>query len=132
MGLQQKKGKEVTIVKKKEPEALTALEAICKDDKEVYEALKDAMFYDPRKIRVTMEEAAEKAKMFEKDGKIHIAKMWYRVAGGLAIYKGEVSKVKQYFGKYAKLANDEPEPAILKFPEKALEKAQEFYSKHLK
>jgi len=134
MGLLGKKEKtKTTIIKKKEtPAELTALDAVCKDDKEVCEALKDFMFYDPRKIKTNMEDAVERAKEYEKDGKIHIAKMWYRVAGGLAIYKGDVAKVKLYLGKYAKLANNEPEPTILKIPEKAVKKAQEFYSKHLK
>lgn len=125
------KKEKTTIVKKEAPREQTLLEAMCKDDKELCDALKDFMFYDPRKIKTTLEDAAEKAKEYEKEDKITQAKMQYRIAAGLAIYKGDVAKVKLYLGKYAKLAN-EPEPPILKMTEKAVKKAQEFYSKHLK
>ena len=109
---------------------ITDLEEICRDDKESYEALRNTMYLDPRKIGTSLVDAAKKAKNFEKQGNTVIAKMWYELAGGLAIYKGDVAKVKEYFGKCAKLSSDSDYP-ILKNPEQAIKKAQEYYQKYL-
>jgi hypothetical protein len=107
------------------------LEEICGDDKEVYEALVDTMFLDPRKVGTSMEEAAKKAKDFEKSGDLIRARMNYHTAGGLAIYEGNVKKVVEYFSQCQKISPNISYP-ILKNPEKAVAKAQEFYKKYLK
>lgn len=107
----------------------TSLESICSDDREAYEALYHTMLLDPRKTEVTMKEAEEKAKDFEKKGDTLKAKIWYELAGGLAIYKLDVKNVKKYFSKCAKLSPNTSYP-ILKIPERALAKAQEYYQKH--
>jgi hypothetical protein len=107
------------------------LEKICADDKESYEALRESMFLDPRKLDVTMKDSVEKAKSFEKQGKKVEARVWYEVAGGLAIYEGNVEKVKKYFGKCKELSPNSTYP-ILEIPEKAVSKAQEYYRKYLK
>jgi hypothetical protein len=121
--------------KKKEEEpnarAITELEQLCGDDKETYEALLDTIFLDPRKIEVSMGDAAKKAKEFEKAKDFLRAKLWYKIAGGLAVYEGDVKKVTKYFGECEKLA-PETEYPILKNPEKAVTKAQEYYRKYLK
>ena len=78
-----------------------------------------------------MKEAVKKAKDFEKSGNLITAKMWYETAGGLAIWQGNVKKVKQYFGKCQKLSPDKSY-LILKIPERAVAKAQEYYQKYLK
>lgn len=109
---------------------MTELEKLCGDDKETYEALLDTMFLDPRKIGVSMKEAAENAKKFEKEKDLTRARVWYQIAGGLAIYEGDVEKVVEYFGKCEKLSGASYQ--ILKNPEKAVAKAQEYYEKFLK
>ena len=109
----------------------TELEEICGDDRETYNALKDTMFLDPRKIGTTMEEAEEKAKEFEKSGDRIRARVCYQTAGGLAIYTGNVPKVKQFFSKCKELSPNE-DYKILEIPERAVKKAQEYYQKHLK
>jgi hypothetical protein len=109
---------------------MTELEKLCGDDKETYEALLDTMFLDPKKIGVSMKEAAENAKKFEKEKDLTKAKVWYQIAGGLAIYEGDVEKVVEYFGKCEKLSGASYQ--ILKNPEKAVAKAQEYYEKFLK
>ena len=119
--------KQVEEVKK----TTTNLEEFCGKDKRVYEALHKIMFLDPRKIKVSMNEAEEKAKFFEKQKEVQEARMWYDVAGGLAIYEGDVEKVKKYFGKSAKLSPESHYP-ILKIPEKAVQKAGEYYRKIFK
>lgn len=107
------------------------LEEVCGDEKEVYEALLETMYLDPRKIKMTIDQAVEKAREFEKAKNLHRARVLYDIAGGLAIYEGDVAKVRQFFGKSAKLNPDYPYP-ILKVPERAVAKAKEFYEKYLK
>lgn len=125
-----RRGKEAVKTVKAEPQKqITELEQLCGDDKETYEALFNVMFLDPRKISVTMKEAAENAKKFEKENDLVRAKVWYHIAGGLALYEGNVEKVVEYFGKCEKLSGISY--PILKNPEKAVAKAQEYYKKFL-
>ena len=127
-----KKTKEQAQTKQaKEVKEATNLEKICADDKESYEALRESMFLDPRKLDVSMKDSIEKAKSFEKQGKPVEARIWYEVAGGLGIYEGDVAKVKEYFSKCKELSPNSAYP-ILKIPEKAVGKAQEYYRKYLK
>ncbi|MDH5460562.1 MAG: hypothetical protein OEW71_05965, partial [Candidatus Bathyarchaeota archaeon] len=59
------------------------------------------------------------------------AKIWYKIAGGLAIYEGNVKKVTEFFSKCEKISPG-TKYLILKNPETAVVKAQEYYQKHLK
>jgi hypothetical protein len=111
---------------------MTDLEKICGGDKEVCEALRHTMFYDPRKIPTSLDDAAKKAVDLERKGDKQQARVWYHIAGGLALWKGDVAKVKQYFDKCADIAPEMNYKMIVKIPEKAAEKAQEFYKEHLK
>lgn len=124
-----KKEKEnVSIEKPKE--VVTTLQKFCGEDKETFEALLNAMFLDPRKIETSMKDAVENAKKFEKAKDLLRARIWYEIAGGLAIYEGNVKKVIEYFSECERLS-DIKYP-ILKNPEKAVAKAQEYYKEHLK
>ena len=114
----------------KQEKIVSDLERICGDDKETYEALRWTMFLYPQKIEISLTDAVKKAKESEKRGDTLGAKMWYEIAGGLAIYEGDVTKVKEYFGKCAKLSPNRSY-LILKNPEKAIERAQEYYKKYL-
>ena len=116
--------------KSKEKLKLTDLEEICGNDKEVYGALFETMYLDPRKIKMTIDQALEKAKEFEREKNVHRARVLYDIAGGLAIYEGNVANVKQFFGKSVKLNPDYPYP-ILRIPERAVAKAKKFYEKYL-
>ena len=109
----------------------TELEMLCGDDKETYEALLGTMFLDPRKTRTSMEEAAENAKKFEKAKDFVKAKTWYQTAGALAIYEGNVKKVIEFFSECQKISPN-TSYSILKNPEKAIAKAQEYYRQYLK
>ena len=106
------------------------LEKFLANDKETYEALQRTMLLEPRKVEVSMKEAVGKAKEFEKQGEAVRARIWYEVAGGLAIYEGNVKEVKEYFSKCAKLSPNIEYP-ILKNTERAVQKAQEYYKKYL-
>jgi hypothetical protein len=124
-----KRKKESVEIRTEQQRQITELEQLCGDDKETYEALLNTMFLDPRKVGVTMKEAAENAKKFEKENDLVRAKVWYQIAGGLAIYEGDVKKVVEYFSKCEKLSG--VSYPILKNPEKAVAKAQEYYKKYL-
>jgi len=111
--------------------SLTELEGICGRDQETYEALSNTMFLDPRKIDVSMSAAVKEAKKLEKAKDLVRARMWYEMAGGLAIYEGDAKKVAEYFGKSEKISPEIKYP-ILKNPKKVVAKAQEYYKKYLK
>ena len=128
--LRKKEKKEEAKTATESQREITELEKLCGDDKETYEALLNTMFLDPKKIGVSMKEAAENAKKFEKEKDLTRARVWYQIAGGLAIYEGDVEKVVEYFGKCEKLSGTSY--PILKNPEKAVAKAQEYYEKFLK
>ncbi len=110
--------------------SLTELEQICGSDRETYEILSNTMFLDPRKINISMKAASEKARKNEKAKDFTRAKMWYEIAGGLAIYKGDAKRVTEYFSKCEENSPEKKYP-ILKKPEKAVVKAQEYYKKYL-
>jgi hypothetical protein len=107
------------------------LEQFCGDDKETYEALHDVMFLDPRRTGISMREAADNARKSEKENDLVRARVWYEVAGSLAIYEGNAKKVAEYFSECERISPDMKYP-ILKNPEKAVEKAQEYYKQYLK
>jgi hypothetical protein len=109
---------------------ISELEQLCGDDKETYEALLNTMFLDPRKVGTSMKEAADNAKKFEKAKDFVKARMWYEIAGGLAIYEGNVKKVVEFFSEIEKISPD-TKYTILKNPEKAVAKAQEYYKQYL-
>jgi hypothetical protein len=108
---------------------VSELEELTGNDKETYEALRSTMFLDPRKIETSLKQAAENAKKSEKDGDMARAGMWYEVAGGLAIYEGNVKKVIEHYTDAARVTGRQY--VILKNPEKAVAVAQEFYKKVL-
>lgn len=105
------------------------LEQLAGNDQMTYEALAQAMFLDPRKIETPMKQAVENAKKSEREGDLAKAGMWYEVAGGLAIYEGNVKKVVEYYGEAQRILHREY--AILRDPEKAVALAQEYYKKYL-
>jgi hypothetical protein len=111
-------------------EEVTELQQLCGDDKETYEALVSTMFLIPSKIETSMKEAADEAKKFEKAKDFVKARTLYEIAGGLALFEGDVDKVVEFFGECEKLS-DRKYP-ILKNPEKAVAIAQEYYKNHPK
>lgn len=115
----------------KPEETVTELEEILRGDDETYEALFNTMFLDPRKLSVSMSDAAKEAKKFEQAKDLSGAKMWYEIAGGLAIHKGDTKKVVEYFSKCQEIS-PETKYLILKNPEKAVARAQQYYKKYLK
>jgi hypothetical protein len=108
---------------------LSDLEQLCGGDKETYNALLPIMFLDPRKIEVPIKQAADNAKKSEKEKDFVGARMWYEVAGGLALYEGNVKKVTEYYEGAQRVTGQKY--LVLNNPEKAVAKAQEYYKKYL-
>ena len=126
--LRRKEKRRVDVEEKKSSEAERAepdLKEICKDDPEAYEALYDTMLLSPELIGKSSGEVAEEAEKQEEKGDIFGAAAKYRIAGGLAIYEGDIEKVKEYFGKYAEISDRNMK--ILEIPKRAVEKAREYY-----
>ncbi len=109
-----------------EVKTVSLLEKVCGDDKETYEALQNTLILDPKKVDVSMKDAAEAAKRYEKNRDTIRAVVMYRLAGGLALHEGDVDRVVEYFTEAQRLQPKE-RFTILKVPEKAVEKAQEYY-----
>jgi adenylate kinase family enzyme len=107
---------------------LTTLEQICGNDKETYEAL-SYMFLDPRKVDVSLEQAADNAEKAENEKNTVRAKTWYEIAGRLAVYEGDTKKVVEYYSKAEKISG--LKYPILNNPDKAVAKAQEYYKQQL-
>ena len=126
---EKKEKKEETLPQKVE---ITDLERVCGKDKKVCKALQHTMFLDPRKIGATSKDAAKKAADFEKKGENERARIWYHIAGGLALWKGDTTKLKQHFSKCAKLTPEMGYELITKVPEKATANAKKYYAKYLK
>ena len=108
---------------------MSDLQQLVGNDKETYDALASTMFLNPKNIDSSMKQAAEIAMKADADGDRAKAGMWYHVAGGLAIYEGNVKKVADYFGIAERLTGRHY--GILKNPEKAVAAAQEYYKKFL-
>ena len=130
--LKRKKQQEkIETVQAESKKSFTELQEFLGSDQETYKALSTSMFLDPRKINVQMNEAAENAKTLENERDFVRSKVWYEIAGGLAIYKGNVKKVTEYFTKLSSIS-PEDDYLILTDPKKAVLKAQEYYEKYLK
>jgi hypothetical protein len=109
---------------------ISELDQLCGSDKDLYEALQHVMFLDPRKIGESMKDAAAKAEQFENVEDFGSARIWYDIAGGLAIYEGNAKKVVEFFTESERLSG--MKYPILNRAEDAVAKAQEYYRKHLK
>lgn len=126
------KKEESVVVKQSETIKETDLDRVCADDKDVCKALWHTMFLNPRKISSTLMDAEKKAISFEKKRNIEKARIWYHIAGGLALWEGDSMKVKRYFSKCAELAPEMNYEPIVNMPKRAVEKAKEYYESYLK
>ena len=124
-----KKKKDVQKPVSQQAMRMSDLQQLVGHDKDTYDALASTMFLNPKNIDSSMKQAAENAQKADADGDRAKAGMWYHVAGGLAIYEGNVKKVLEYFGIAEKLTGRHY--GILQNPEKAVAIAQEYYKKFL-
>ena len=83
---------------------LSRLQEITGIDIVMYEAMSRLLFIDPGKVTTTLEEATNQASKYEAAGDKTRAEVWYRIAGGIALYKGDAQGVRKFFEKAASFA----------------------------
>ena len=102
----------------------SALELVCGEDKEVYEALKEALPF--KRPSDPVDELLKKASASEEAGDpLGIAGQYYRTLGQISLADGDVEGVKGHFKKAQELTGKTY--SILEIPERAIEVAQRYY-----
>src|SRR5438552_16025393 len=93
-----------------EPLVLSKLQEITVGDAEMYQSLSRLLFLDPKKIMTSLEDAISQATSFDSSGNKTRAEVWYRIAGGIALYRGDSEGVRKFFEKAASISgNAKPE-----------------------
>jgi hypothetical protein len=105
----------------------TLLQEICGQEKEVYEFLRNFLFLNPEMMKTNSDELIERARKEEEAGEKDKAMVSWRIAGGLALYEGNLEKVKLCFSQYERLSGKDLK--ISEIAEKVLERAREYYQK---
>jgi hypothetical protein len=129
-----KKEEKVEKEEEREKEKEIGLEDICGDDKELYEVLSGTVLLFPERLKEGPEDYINKANEFESKKDPIRAKVHYRIAGELALYRKNLELARECFAKCAELTTNEEEKKIFKFWENeerakvAIEKAAEYYS----
>ncbi len=107
----------------------TRLQEIAGKDTELYWAMSRVMFLDPKRITTSLENAVKQAADHEAAGNKIRAEVWYRIAGGIALYRGDVEGVRKFFQKALSMA---PEPRreyklMSEQPEHAVDLSKKYY-----
>src|SRR5437773_10870703 len=69
-------------------------------------ALGRTPFLDPKKITTSLEDAVSQATSFDSSGSKTRAEVWYRIAGGIALYRGDSESVRKVFEKASTIGGD--------------------------
>jgi hypothetical protein len=112
-----------------EPMVLSKLQELTGSDAEMYQSLSRLLFVDPKKITTSLEEAVSQASTFDSSGNKTRAEVWYRIAGGIALYQGDAEGVRKFFEKaYLIAGNSRPEyKTIASRSQDAVNLARKFY-----
>src|SRR2546430_12795631 len=112
-----------------EPMVHSKLQEITVGDDEMYRSLSRLLFLDPKKIITSLEDAVSQAAAFDSTGNRTRAEVWYRIAGGIALYRGDPEGVRKFFEKAASIAaNSRPEyKTIASRSQDAVNLARKFY-----
>ena len=86
-----------------EPLVLSRLQEITVGDAEMYQSLSRLLFLDPKKITTSLEDAVSQATSFDSSGSKTRAEVWYRIAGGIALYRGDSESVRKFSKKPLRL-----------------------------
>ena len=89
-----------------EPVGLNRLQEITGNDEEMYRAMSRLFFLDPKRITMSLEDTVAQASSFEASGNKTRAEVWYRIAGGISLYRGDVDGVRKFFEKASSFAAD--------------------------
>jgi hypothetical protein len=108
---------------------LSKLQEITAGDDEMYRSLSRLLFLDPKKILTSLEDAVSQATAFDSTGNRTRAEVWYRIAGGIALYRGDQDGVRKFFEKASSIAGDRrPEyKTIASRSQDAVNLARKFY-----
>jgi len=137
LGLFRRKEKGATEKKKAaEPEEKTLLDQLCGDDKNLQEALSRTLLLNPETTtKEGIDSYATKAQEHEAAQKPTNARIAYQVAGEIALYEGKLTQIQKFFKKAAEVDPECPYRNVFEYlskkenAERALEVAQEFYTK---
>jgi len=112
-----------------EPMVLSKLQEITAGDDEMYRSLSRLLFLDPKKINTSLEDAVSQATTFDSAGSRTRAEVWYRIAGGISLYRGDPEGVRKFFEKASSIAGDHrPEyKTIASRSQDAVNLARKFY-----
>jgi hypothetical protein len=112
-----------------EPMVLSKLQEITAGDADMYQSLSRLLFLDPKKITTSLEDAISQATTFDSMGSKTRAEVWYRIAGGIALYRGDPESVRKFFEKASSIAGDRrPEyKTIANRSQDAVNLARKFY-----
>jgi hypothetical protein len=129
LGFRRPKQKDPALEMSSESVAVNRLKELCAGDADLYGALSRLMFLDPKKITTSIEQVVNDGQTFEKQGDKLRAEVNYRIAGGIALSRGDPNGVRNYFEKAASLAGDsKPEyQVVLKRSDEAVNIARKFY-----
>ncbi len=108
---------------------LSRLQEITSNDPEMYQSMSRLLFLDPKRITASLEEAISQATNFESTGNRTRAEVWYRIAGGIALYRGDAEGVRKFFEKAASISgNSKPEyKTAASRPQEAVSIARKYY-----
>src|SRR5260370_25320355 len=112
-----------------EPMVLSKLQEITAGDDEMYRSLYRLLFLDPKKIITSLEDAVSQATAFDSTGNRTRAEVWYRISGGIALYRWDQDGVRKFFEKASSIARD-PRPEYKTIPRRspdAVNLARKFY-----
>ena len=113
-----------------EPLLMNKLQELIGSDTELYQSLAKTLFLEPKRINTSLETVLGQASDFETKGDKIRAEVWYRIAGGIALFHGDVAGVRKYFDKASNVAaGARPEYNILsQRAEDAVSIAGKYYS----
>jgi hypothetical protein len=129
LGFRKPKQKDPALEMSGESVAANRLKDLCEGDADLYGALSRLMFLDPKKITTSIEQAVSDGQAFEKQGDKLRAEVNYRIAGGIALSRGDPAGVRTYFEKAASMASDSKQEyqVLLKRSDQAVNIARRFY-----
>ncbi len=97
-----------------EPVVLSKLQEVTGGDSDMYRSMSRLLFLDPKRITMSLEDVVNHATSFEQSGNKTRAEIWYRIAGGIALYRGDAEGVRKFFEKAASVSGgSKPEYKIV-------------------
>jgi hypothetical protein len=129
LGFGKTKQKDPALETSAEALVATRLKELCGGDADLYAAMSRLMFLDPKKIMTTLDRVVGEAQSFEGQGNKLRAEVSYRIAGGIALSKGDLNGMRTYFEKAASFAGDSPPEyqTILNRSTEAVNIARKYY-----